>query len=93
MPMIISDLNVMESIEDAAVIGGTSKWDNKEYTKEYDNYFKSRVNLKGNFASASFEAVAVGPNTFTDGSAIARTTSNSSISSGTAIAATDNGYK
>ncbi|MBW4509362.1 MAG: hypothetical protein KME64_22990 [Scytonematopsis contorta HA4267-MV1] len=83
MSVIISDLDVIELVAGTNVIGGAGN------STQYQDYLKSRINLSGNYATSSFEAVALGNNTFTDGYAIARVTSGSSISSGSAIAASN----
>jgi hypothetical protein len=95
--MIITDLNVMESVEGAAVIGGSGGKTSRSVTVKrnfkttLDNSLKSKVDVDGNFASGSFSADAVGRDTFTDGYVKVKTTPGSSHSSGGAVAATGGG--
>ncbi|MFH7028976.1 MAG: hypothetical protein ACHBN1_27185 [Heteroscytonema crispum UTEX LB 1556] len=90
--MIISDLNLLETVEAANVVGGiflgTGKYNKSTtlYVKEVVDIKKDvdvKVDLKGNLATA--EAEAVGKNTVTQ--TFAFTTPYSSNS--TSIAATD----
>ncbi len=95
--MIITDLNVMESVEGAAVIGGGGKGGSgnvsfkRRSSSVVDNSLKSRVDLDGNYAGGTFDADAYGRDTFTDGYVKVKTTPGSSHSSGGAVAATGGG--
>jgi hypothetical protein len=97
--MIITDLNVMESVEGAAVIGGgggkgsRNVTVNRKFRTSVDNSLKSKVDIDGNFASGDFSADAYGKDTFTDGYVKVKTTPGSSHSSGGAVAATGGGRK
>jgi hypothetical protein len=86
--MIISDLNLLEAVEGADIVGGINlgKHYSKVYATEYldiNKYISSKVNVKGNAATA--EAEAEGDNTVTQ--SFAFTTPKSSSS--TSIAATN----
>ncbi|MBW4450460.1 MAG: hypothetical protein KME38_27435 [Spirirestis rafaelensis WJT71-NPBG6] len=69
--MIISDLNHLEAVEGADVVGGTYTTYDKEYIDvevkfNFNNKFKSYVDLKGNTASSKGLADAYGKNSKTD---------------------------
>jgi hypothetical protein len=94
--MIINDLNVMESVEGAAVIGGAGKPSgsvkvDRNFTTRIDNSVKTRADIQGNTASGDFGADAYGRDTFTDGYVRVKTTPGSSSSHGGAIAVTGGG--
>jgi hypothetical protein len=86
--MIISDLNLLEAVEGADVVGGINLGNEKSYVyaKEYldiNKYISSKVNVKGNAATA--EAEAKGDDTVTQSFAFTTPYSSSS----TSIAATN----
>ena len=72
--MNISDLNHLEVVEDANVVGGTSygyttydnEYINVDVNFDFFNKFKSLVDLDGNTASSKSVADAFGPYTKTD---------------------------
>ncbi len=59
--MIISDLNHLEVVEAANIIGGSYGY--VEYDR-FDNEIESEVRLKGNAAESFANAAAFGKNTF-----------------------------
>jgi len=94
--MIISDLNQLEVVEAAEVVGGfaPSEYGNV-YFKEYfdvDKYFDSQVRVSGHLATSESNANAYGYGTATQTFTNASTTPYSSSSNGTSIAATSGSY-
>jgi hypothetical protein len=94
--MIISDLNQLEVVEEASVVGGfaPSEYGNVVFTESFyvNKYLSSGVNVYGHLATSESNANASGYGTATQTFTNASTTPYSSSSNGTSIAATSGSY-
>lgn len=95
--MNISDLNILEVVEAAEVVGGFNL--GKDYSDVYfnekfsiDKKVYSNVYAKGHIATSESDAEAYGYGTVTQTFNSTKTTPYSSSSSGTAISATSGSY-
>ncbi|BAZ15619.1 hypothetical protein NIES4071_74910 [Calothrix sp. NIES-4071] len=90
--MIISDLNALEVVESAEVVGGFNQGYDFSYINfnEYVNIYKnvySNTNVKGHLATAESDAKAYGYGTTTQIFTNTETTPFSSSSNGVSISA------
>ncbi len=84
--MIISDLNYLEVINEAGVVGGTG---GITVDKDVDIDFDSSVDITGNLATVTFDVTAIGNNTVAEADISVVATDGLSEASGSLFAAVD----
>lgn len=87
--MIISDLNYLETTQTEVFGGFTYPSVSFKETVKINKYINSKVNLKGNVATAESDAEAYGKDSLAQIFTYTKTTPYSSYSSGTSISASN----